>query len=116
MKKALFLTALALVLPIASIQPAVAARQVTAKNDTPYTVKGTITYATILCRNDHPTIAPGTTFTVGIGACQTQRVNFSADGHECELIGGRPGNPTAFVIMPGKAFGYKALFCGFTAK
>lgn len=116
MKRPLFLAAIALLLPIALALPADAGRQVTAKNDTPFTVKGNITYGTILCRDDHPVIAPGATFSVGIGACLTKLVNFSADGHECELIGGRPGNPTAFVIMQGKAFGYKGLYCGFTAK
>lgn len=116
MKKTLFLAVLSLLLPMALMQPASAGREVTAKNDTPYTVKGTITYATVLCRNDHPTIAPGQTFRVGIGACLTQRVNFSADGQSCELFGSRPGNPTTFVIMTGKAVGYRDLHCAFTAR
>ena len=116
MKKALFLVALSLLLPMALLRPADAGREVTAKNDTPYTVTGAITYATLLCRNDHPTIAPGATFRVGIGACLTQKVNFSADGQPCELMGGRPGNPTTFVIMTGRAFGYSKLHCGFTAR
>ena len=116
MKKAFFLIGLSLLLPMALLKPAVAGREVTAKNDTPYSVNGTITYATLLCKNDRPTIPPGTTFRVGIGACLTQKVNFSADGQECELMGGRPGNPTTFVIMTGKAFGYPKLHCGFTAK
>jgi hypothetical protein len=116
LKKAFFLVVLSLLLPMALIQTADAGREVTAKNETPYTVKGTITYATVLCRNDHPTIAPGATFQVGIGACLTQKVNFSADGQSCELMGGRPGNPTSFVIKTGAAFGYKGLHCGFTAR
>ncbi len=116
MKKAFFFLVLGLLLPMTLIQPADAGREVTAKNETPYTVKGTITYATVLCRDDHPTIAPGNTFRVGIGACLTQKVNFSADGQSCELIGGRPGNPTSFVIRTGASFGYKNLHCGFTAK
>ena len=116
MKKAFFLVMISLLLPMVLVRPADAGREVTAKNDTPYTVNGTITYATLLCKNDRPTIAPGATFRVGIGACVTQKVNFSANGHECELMGGRPGNPTTFVIMTGKAFGYKDLHCGFTAR
>ena len=116
MKNTLLLAALSLALPMALMQPAIAGREVTAKNETPFTVKGTITYGTVLCRNDHPTIAPGHTFRVGIGACLTKLVNFSADGQSCELMGGRPGNPTSFVIKPGAAFGYKDLHCGFTAK
>jgi hypothetical protein len=116
MKKAFFLVVLSLLVPMTLLQPADAGRQVTAKNETSFTVKGTITYATLLCRNDHPTIAPGATFSVGIGACLTQKVNFSADGQACELMGGRPGNPTTFVIKPGRAFGYRDLHCGFTAR
>lgn len=116
MKHALFLAALCLVLPAALTAPADAARQVTAKNETPYTVKATITYATALCRNDHPSIAPGDTFRVNIGLCVTQKATFSANGHQCELIGGRPGNPTIFVIMPGRAVGYRDLYCAFKAR
>jgi len=116
MKKTLFFAALALLLPAALTRPADAARQVTAKNETPYTVQGTITYATVLCRDDHPSIAPGATFRVDIGLCLTQKVAFSADGHQCELIGGRPGNPTVFVIVPGRAVGYRELYCAFRAR
>lgn len=116
MKRAFFFAALTLLLPLTSIQPATAGREVTAKNETSYTVTGTITYGTLFCRNDHPTIAAGKTFRVGIGACLTKIVKFSANGRECELMGGRPGNPTAFVIKPGAAFGYKDLYCGFTAR
>jgi len=112
----LFFAALGLLLPAALTQPADAARQVTAKNETPYTVNGPITYATVLCRDDHPTIAPGDTFRVNIGLCLTQKVNFSANGHHCELIGGRPGSPTTFVIMPGRAVGYKDFYCAFKAR
>ena len=115
MKHALFVAVLALLLP-ALAQPADAARQVTAKNETPYTAQGTITYATALCRNDRPSIAPGATFRVSIGLCTTQKANFSANGHQCELIGGRPGSPTTFVIVPGRAVGYRELYCAFTAR
>jgi len=116
MKKALFFVGLSLLLPMASMRPADAAHQLTAKNETPYTVKGSITYMGFLCRNDHPTIAPGTTFRVSVGGCHAQKVNFSADGHACELIGGRPFGPTTFVIRTGSELGYRTLYCGFTAR
>ena len=116
MKKAAFLAALSLLLPLALTAPATAGREASAKNETPYSVNGVITYATILCRNDKPFIPAGHTWRDGIGACQTQRVNFSANGHQCELVGSRPGNPTTFVIKTGKAFGIPGMYCGFTAR
>lgn len=115
MKNAVFFALLGLLLPMAFVQRADAA-EASAKNETPYWVNGTITYATVLCRNDRPTIAPGHTWRDGIGACKSQIVKFTADGHQCELVGSRPGNPTTFVIKTGKAFGIPGMYCGFTAR
>lgn len=114
MKKTLLFVVLSLLLPMALIQPASAGREVTITNDTPYSVNANIHYNTVFCKDDHPTIAAGKTWRIGIGLCLTMKYNFTADGHACEPWMSNGGNPVTFVVKPGKAFGYPKQFCFYT--
>ncbi len=83
MKKALFVL-LSLVLPLALIQPAFATGRIWVNNKTSYSVKVDIVYISHLCRDDHPTIAPGGTFSVNTGACWIKHLTVTgARGNQC---------------------------------
>ena len=117
MKKAFFFVALSLMLQMTLMQPAAASSQSVIVNETPYTVKGTITYhEPWLCKDTHLTIAPAATFRTGSTSCLMHNVNFSADGHRCELIAERSRTPTAFFVFTGRSISKKDLYCGFISR
>ena len=83
MKKAFFVL-LSLVLPLVWSQPAFATGRIWVHNQTSYSVKADIVYISHLCSDDHPTIAPGGTFTVNTGACWIKHLTVTgAHGNQC---------------------------------
>ena len=114
MKKAALFAILALLLPIAFAQPALA-KTASAANDSPYSVQGYIEYATILCKNDKPFILAHKTWSQGIGSCLTQGVKWTMNGHTCELWYGRTAHPTSWVIKTGAQMGHSDVYCVYTS-
>ena len=82
--KKVFFVLLSLLLPLALMQPAFATGRIWVHNQTSYSVKVDIVYRTHLCRDDHPTIAPGGNFTVQTGACWINHLTVTgAHGNQC---------------------------------
>ena len=115
MKKSSLLVILSLLLSMTSIQPAVA-KSASAANDTPYSVNGVITYGTMLCKTDRPFIPAHKTWSHGdIGLCLTKTVEWTANGHKCELWYGRTAHPTKWVIKTGAMMGHSDVYCVYTS-
>ena len=53
-------------------QPADARGKLTVINGTPYSAKVSIVYYTHLCKDDHPTVGPNSTWTVNSGLCEVK--------------------------------------------
>jgi hypothetical protein len=83
MKRAFILVLVSLLLPLALSEPASAVGYITVHNATSYSVKVDIVYKTHLCRDDHPTIAPGGAFGTKIGACWIDHMTVTGRDGKC---------------------------------
>ena len=69
-------------LPFAAIQPARAIGYITIHNKTSYSVKVDVVFR--VCRDDHPTIAPGGAWGTKIGLCHIKHITVTgARGNQC---------------------------------